>query len=389
MQISISDEVKARIVRIGVLRAFTDKRQVINNDKERIAFFDQIWNGVLKSGLEEAVHNDLVVPSSVVKKRVRNQFKRAKNPEQFVDIEKEHYEFTKKVLFVAQLKELNGSDEYEMDQLWSFTYTEASSELFCFEFKSIEEKEKFEEFASRQGEDPKKLAREAILEKMQKEIDILNSRKESLEADLIQLEQEFRKSNIAFYHRMLRELKERLLGDYSETSGDDSWQTWIHANNWLFGTQYQHPIPKQRVGFGSIPDFLFPTLDGFVDILEIKKPNANLIREDKSHKYSYLWSAEIAQAIGQVVTYLYEIELHQLEIAKQINRFYSTEATRQFYVIKPRAFILAGRSVDWKSDEREAFRKLNYALNGIEILTYDDLVQKGESLIALYTREIR
>jgi len=38
----------------------------------------------------------------------------------------------------------------------------------------------------------------------------------------------------------------------------------------MFATQYAAPLPKERVGFSSIPDFLFPTLDGFVDVLEIK-----------------------------------------------------------------------------------------------------------------------
>ena len=33
----------------------------------------------------------------------------------------------------------------------------------------------------------------------------------------------------------------------------------------------------------------------------------------------------------------------------------------------------------------EAFRKLNYALHGIEVLTYDDLISRGEHLVTMYS----
>jgi len=36
-----------------------------------------------------------------------------------------------------------------------------------------------------------------------------------------------------------------------------------------------------------MPDFIFPTLDGFVDILEIKLPSKEVIVEDASHAGSW------------------------------------------------------------------------------------------------------
>ena len=34
--------------------------------------------------------------------------------------------------------------------------------------------------------------------------------------------------------------------------------------------------------------------------------------------------------------------------------------------------------------EKEAFRKLNHSLHGIEVLTYTDLLKRGENLIKVY-----
>lgn len=56
--------------------------------------------------------------------------------------------------------------------------------------------------------------------------------------------------------------------------------------------------------------------------------------------------------------------------------------------IKPRAFILVGRSNVWDEAKKEAFRKLNYALHGIEVLTYDDLEMRANQLIKMYSKSL-
>lgn len=173
-------------------------------------------------------------------------------------------------------------------------------------------------------------------------------------------------------------LKSRLKQNFPETKGNDSWQNWIYTNNWLFGANYQKPIEKQKVSIaGVMPDYLFPTLDGFVDILEIKLPSFEVIEEDKGHSGSWVWSKESNCAIGQVVNYLCEIDRLKLEIEKQIEKIYHKEVL----MLKPRAFILIGQSNDWSKDKKEGLRKLNHSLHGIEIITYSDLVKRGETFI--------
>ncbi len=178
--------------------------------------------------------------------------------------------------------------------------------------------------------------------------------------------------------KIIDELKNRLTKVFSETTGDDSWQKWIFRNNWLFGANYQEPIEKQKINItGIMPDFLFPTIDGFVDILEIKLPNDEVIEADNGHAGSWIWSKNSNIAIGQVVNYLCEVDRLRLEIEKQIKIKYGKEIS----LLKPRAFILIGNSENWKIEKREALRKLNHSLHGIEVITYLDLIQRGEAFL--------
>ncbi|MEK7595362.1 MAG: Shedu anti-phage system protein SduA domain-containing protein [Patescibacteria group bacterium] len=169
-------------------------------------------------------------------------------------------------------------------------------------------------------------------------------------------------------------------GNYSETTGDDSWQKWIYKNNWLFGVNYQKPIEKAKINLtGIMPDYLFPTLDGFVDILEIKLPSDEVIIKDTSHTNAWRWSAETNVAIGQVINYLSEVDRLRREIEPNIAQIYNIELS----LLKPHAYILIGDSTNWDIYKRDALRKMNHALHGIEVITYKDLLDRGNASMHL------
>ncbi|MBN1807007.1 MAG: DUF4263 domain-containing protein [Sedimentisphaerales bacterium] len=181
--------------------------------------------------------------------------------------------------------------------------------------------------------------------------------------------------------KVVEELDLRLkTGGFSETSGDNSWQKWIYKNNWLFGVNYKEPIEKVKINIrGIMPDYLFPTLDGFVDILEIKLPDDEVIVENVSHPGSWKWTTEMNNAIGQVVNYLCEIDRLRLEIESNIK----TQCGSEISLLKPRAFVLIGNNTSWLSSKKEGLRKMNYALHGIEVLTYKDLLDRGNQALKI------
>lgn len=231
----------------------------------------------------------------------------------------------------------------------------------------------------------KKKHKKQILRKTSLMVKDLRQEEKELRQNIDELEELRRESSIAFYIERLAELKSRFSKNFRETKGKDSWQSWIYRNNWIMGIQYLPPIEKQRVGFDNIPDYLFPTLDGFIDVLEIKLPSHEVIKPDSSHPGSYAWSSEANKAIGQVVNYLYEMELNQLVLQNKINRKRAKRLDREIKIIKPRAFILIGAEDNWDAETKEAFRKLNHTLHGIEVISYTEIVKRGEYIINLYS----
>jgi len=224
-----------------------------------------------------------------------------------------------------------------------------------------------------------------IIRQTSKVVRTLEAKRRLLQDELEELDRLRRNSAVAYYRDRLDELRERLDKKYPETKGKNSWQAWIYSNTWVFGSQYRQPIEKERVGLDSIPDFLFPTLDGFLDVLEIKLPTHPVIRRDKSHPGSYSWASHANKAIGQVINYIHEIEVNQLQVAKRLNEKYGDTLGLQLQAVKPRAFVLIGRSAGLNSKEKQALRSLNYSLHGIEVLTYDEILMRGEHLLALYS----
>jgi hypothetical protein len=184
--------------------------------------------------------------------------------------------------------------------------------------------------------------------------------------------------------KALVEFAERLKGDFPETAGPDSWQSWIYKNKWLFGVNYTNTIEKMKISIGGImPDFLFLTADNFVDVLEIKLPKEEVVIADASHPGAYRWSGKTNEAIGQAVSYIDSIERFQDALEKEILRVYGVKAS----CVKPRAFILIGSKVGWDEYKRSGLRRLNSSLHGIEVLTYSDLIQRGKEIAEMYKQE--
>lgn len=386
MEIIVDHQKKNIFVKIGALRIFGRDKNELKNDEERIARFDRVWANGLSSALEQAINDDIRVHANVVRKRLEKSYRKAVP---FLDSNNRHFEFSyNNLLFVAELELLDKSfDKYKLEQLWSFTYSDLPPDMICIRFDSVEDRNRFSKLSEQLEQDAHEVAKDALVQRMKEMINVLEIQQEKLTIEVRQLKERRRQSNIYFYETILDELIERLEDDYPETAGEDSWQAWIYNNNWLFGIQYREPIEKLRVGFHSIPDYIFPTLDGYLDILEIKKPTHYVLQPNTSHPGSYNWSAEVNKAIGQAVNYLHEIELHQLELSQKINREYGNyENELPILAIKPRAFILIGSSSNWTPIEYEAFRKLNYSLHGITVLTYNHLIRNCRNLINLFNK---
>ncbi len=66
-------------------------------------------------------------------------------------------------------------------------------------------------------------------------------------------------------------------------------QKWFEENTWIFGKDYVHRVPKRTVGLESRADLIYVSVDGFADLVELKKSvlAKSILLPDASHKTFY------------------------------------------------------------------------------------------------------
>jgi len=135
-------------------------------------------------------------------------------------------------------------------------------------------------------------------------------------------------------------------------------QKWFEEHPWIFGSEYLAREPRRRFTIDSDADFLLRSADDFIDLFELKRVSANVLRWDASHN---VWSPakDLADAIGQALKYSEALDDEKLVLR---DRF-------KLPVVYPRVPVVLGRSSEWDEDQRRALRRLNAHLAGIEVLS--------------------
>lgn len=120
------------------------------------------------------------------------------------------------------------------------------------------------------------------------------------------------------------------------------------------------------------------THDNYLDILEIKKPDTIILKEDKG-RGNYHWDTEISRAIIRVENYLEHISNQAAQVPSFVKDTYGLELK----VVRPRGFILAGNSAEFSSQkQRDDFRLLSHGLKNVTVITYDELLIRLENHIS-------
>jgi len=175
--------------------------------------------------------------------------------------------------------------------------------------------------------------------------------------------------------RLATEFKAELANQHPESW----WQNYIQARILIMQQGYIRPVEKMNVAIGNtkFPDFALVTHDNYLDILEIKKPDTIILKEDKS-RGNYHWDTEISRAIIQVENYLEHISNQAAQVRSFVKDTYGLELK----VVRPRGFILAGNSAEFLSQkQRDDFRLLSHGLKNVTVVTYDELLVRLENHI--------
>lgn len=169
---------------------------------------------------------------------------------------------------------------------------------------------------------------------------------------------------------VLKDFDDLIAKDPHETK----WGEFLKKNLYLLDSKYVSVIPQlnvvlsteRRVDFGLVDS------NGFLDIFEIKKPTTSLLAANPD-RGNYYWSTEAIKAIVQAEKYLYNAESKKDALANGIKRENKVHVT----VIRPRVFLLMGMTNQLDSDnKKEDFRVLRMSLKNVEVILYDELLQR-------------
>lgn len=172
----------------------------------------------------------------------------------------------------------------------------------------------------------------------------------------------------------LQELAADLEREMQRSHPESWWQGYIKANILLMQQGYIKAIEKMNVAIGDtrFPDFCLITHDNYLDVLEIKKPDTEMLKFDKS-RGNYFWDAEVTKAIIQVENYIEQISNKADSVRSHLKDKHGLEIK----AVRPRGIILAGDARSFSEHkQRDDFRLLSQGIKSLSVLTYDELLAR-------------
>ena len=173
------------------------------------------------------------------------------------------------------------------------------------------------------------------------------------------------------------------------------WQEQIHGLLRLLYPKYiagvREVVIKGVDRHNKRPDFLLVDANGCIDILEIKKPSVQLLTKQSSYRNNYVPVRDLAGTIQQIEKYIYYLNAWgkngELDLQKQlVDKIPSTVTPK---VVNPQGILLLGRSKDFNQQQRTDFELIKRQYKHIaEIMTYDDLLQRIDNIIAALCQEL-
>lgn len=159
----------------------------------------------------------------------------------------------------------------------------------------------------------------------------------------------------------------------SSNTSENDLQKHLEKNPWMFGSEYSKLLSRRDwVRDESLDFMLRRTIDGYLEVIEIKKAAIGvLFNYDTSHKSLYP-TAQLSTVLGQCFKYLESIERERDRILVQ----------DRSDALKIRARIIIGRDGD--ESTKSALRNLNDHLHSVEVITYDQLLRIAKRVLEVF-----
>lgn len=158
---------------------------------------------------------------------------------------------------------------------------------------------------------------------------------------------------------------------------EKKWQEWFKRNDWVLGSEFVRILDEREIDTANITDYLMQAYDGFLDIVEIKRPEGSLrFWADGQDHGNYVPSSDLTKAITQATKYIYEVE-------REANSVKFLERVGNVKAIKPRCILIFGRSNDWNDEQKEAYRILNSSYHNLTIMSYDHVLSRAKRILRI------
>ena len=111
-------------------------------------------------------------------------------------------------------------------------------------------------------------------------------------------------------NRAIKQFESMLEQDEKE----HAWQEWFKKNSWVLGSEFVRILDQRDIDVQNISDFLMEAYDGFLDVVEIKRPEGGLQFWAASLDHgNYVPSTDLTKAFTQASRYIYEVERERSE----------------------------------------------------------------------------
>lgn len=197
------------------------------------------------------------------------------------------------------------------------------------------------------------------------------------------------------FKKILNHLK--IMLEKQELYDEKQWQEEIIKIICLIFPKYISSFREVKIKVNSttsnkkneLVDILLINNYGNIDIIEIKKPYKNKIISKNVNRDNYYPSTILTQTIMQIEKYIYHLNRWGQDAEKYLNDTYQANLPEGIYIknINPKGIIIMGETKGFSEKEKndlEVIKKM-YA-NVVDIITYDDLIDRLENIIKSFEK---
>ncbi|HWW59508.1 MAG TPA: Shedu anti-phage system protein SduA domain-containing protein [Sphingopyxis sp.] len=157
-----------------------------------------------------------------------------------------------------------------------------------------------------------------------------------------------------------------------EERNENAIQRCITRNPILFGVEYIKILPKHKLGSEYEMDYAGKRFDGSYDLIELESSNLTIYTKGGNP------SSHLVHAEQQVLDWLAWVEENFSYASQSLNG-----------ISNPVGFVIIGRRDSLSAESAEKLRRRNIYWGGrISILTYEDLLERAESIKSRLTADL-